>query len=75
MTCPCPLPSPPPCLQHLRHQETKGADYVANLPEHCVKETRGERLVVGSGLASIVLQLATAYIALSLSFRLPVKDE
>lgn len=70
--CPC---LPVPCPQHLHQQEAQGADFLVNLPEHCVKETAGERLVVGSGLASILLQLAAAYVALSLTLRLPVKGE
>ncbi|EFN59366.1 hypothetical protein CHLNCDRAFT_49913 [Chlorella variabilis] len=61
--------------KHLHQQEAQGADFLVNLPEHCVKETAGERLVVGSGLASILLQLAAAYVALSLTLRLPVKGE
>ena len=61
--------------QHLNQQADKGADSLVDLPEHCVRETAGEKVMVASGLVSIVLQLAAAYIALSLSFRLPVKGE
>ncbi|KAI3433659.1 hypothetical protein D9Q98_003468 [Chlorella vulgaris] len=61
--------------QHLSKQEARGADYLLDLPEHCVKETAAERVLVASGLASIAVQLAAAYAALSLSFRLPVKAE
>ena len=59
----------------LKGQNAGGKDYVADLPEHCVKETAGERVVVAAGAAMVVLQLAAAYIALSLSFRLPTKGE
>lgn len=59
----------------LAGQQAGGRDYVADLPEHCVKETTGELVVVVSGAAMIALQLAAAYIALSLSVRLPLKGE
>ena len=59
----------------LERQENKGKDYVADLPEHCVKETAGERVVVFSGIVIILLMLASAYISLSLSLRLPSKGE
>ncbi len=52
-----------------------GRDYVADLPEHCVRETAGERAVAWAGAAVVALQLAAAYVALSLAFRLPVKGE
>lgn len=61
--------------QHLEKKQNKGRDYVADLPEHCIKETRGEKLVVVSGIVMICLQLAVAYISLSLSFRLPSKHD
>lgn len=60
---------------HLDRQHVGGKDYVADLPEHCVKETSGERAVVVAGVAMVLLQLAAAYISLSLSFRLPTKAE
>lgn len=75
---PPPSQSPPPALplpQHLKQQEGQGGDSLVDLPEHCLRETAGEKVMVASGLLSILLQLATAYIALSLSFRLPVKGE
>jgi hypothetical protein len=59
----------------LAGQQAGGKDYVADLPEHCVKETSGERMVVASGVVMVALQLVAAYVALSLSFRLPVKGE
>ena len=59
----------------LDNRQAGGKDYVADLPEHCVKETAGEKVVVVSGVMIIVLQLASAYISLSLSFRLPQKAE
>lgn len=61
--------------QHLEKKHRKGRDYVADLPEHCIKETRGERLVVISGVLMICLQLLVAYVSLSLSFRLPAKSD
>lgn len=59
----------------LERQENKGKDYVADLPEHCVKETAGEKVVVFSGIVIILVLLASAYTSLSLSFRLPSKAE
>lgn len=61
--------------KHLVGVQRGGSDYVADLPEHCVKETNGERMVVVAGVAMVILQLAAAYIALSLSVRLPTKGE
>ena len=61
--------------EHLAGQNAGGKDYVADLPEHCVKETAGEKMVVTAGAAMVVLQLAAAYVSLSLSFRLPTKGE
>ena len=41
-------------------------------PPMCsVKETAGEQLLIWSGLTAIALQLAGAYVALSLALRLP----
>lgn len=65
---------PLPHLQHLAQQNERGADYVLDLPAHCLSETAGERLLVGAGIVAILLQLASAYTALSLSFRLPTKS-
>jgi hypothetical protein len=59
----------------LKKQQARGGDYVADLPEHCVKETKGEKVVVVAGILMIALQLAVAYISLSLSFRLPAKGD
>lgn len=59
----------------LAGKQAGGKDYVADLPEHCLKETAGEKVVIAAGVAMILLQLATAYVSLSLSFRLPVKGE
>lgn len=59
----------------LAGKQAGGKDYVADLPEHCVKETAGERMVVVAGVAMVMLQLVTAYVSLSLSFRLPSKGE
>ncbi|KAL4418996.1 hypothetical protein ABPG77_000861 [Micractinium sp. CCAP 211/92] len=56
----------------LAKQQARGGDFVASLPEHCVKETAGERVMVAASLAAIMLQLASAYVALSLSVRLPL---
>lgn len=61
--------------EHLAGQHAGGRDYVADLPEHCVKETAGEKMVVVAGVAMVLLQLAAAYVSLSLSFRLPRKGE
>eukprot|EP00887_Chlorella_sp_A99_P005362 scaffold1.g5362.t1 len=55
--------------------QNAGADYLSSVPEHCVKETRGERAVIWLGASAMVLQLVAAYTALSLSFRLPAKAE
>lgn len=60
---------------HLQREAAVGDDYLADLPEHCVKETSGERVMVTGGLVLVALLLASAYTALSLSFRLPVKGE
>lgn len=69
------LPPPPflfPCQQLLAKKESHGQpDYAAELPEHCVRETAGERTMVAAALSAVALQAATAYVALSLSFRLP----
>ena len=59
----------------LSRQSQRGGDYIADLPEHCVKETAGERFVVVAGLSMILLELAVTYVSLSLSFRLPTKAE
>jgi hypothetical protein len=59
----------------LARSQGKGRDYVADLPEHCVKESAGERAVVWAGTACVIVQLISAYVALSLSFRLPMKGE
>lgn len=67
-----PLPAPP--LQHLAKQEQGGDDYLADLPAHCLRETAGERVLVASGVVAILLQAASAWVALGLSLRLPVKN-
>lgn len=59
----------------LDKKQAGGKDYVADLPEHCVKETAAEKVVVLSGIVIILVQLASAYVSLSLSFRLPSKAE
>lgn len=59
----------------LDKKQAAGKDYIADLPEHCVKETVAEKIVVFSGIVIILVQLASAYISLSLSFRLPSKTE
>jgi hypothetical protein len=59
----------------LDKKQARGKDYIADLPEHCVKETAAEKIVVLSGIVIILVQLASAYISLSLSFRLPSKSE
>ncbi len=59
----------------LDKKQAGGKDYIADLPEHCVKETAAEKVVVLSGIVIILVQLASAYISLSLSFRLPSKAE
>jgi hypothetical protein len=59
----------------LDKKQAGGKDYIADLPEHCVKETAAEKVVVFSGIVIILVQLASAYISLSLSFRLPSKAE
>ena len=38
----------------------------------CLQEAAGERVMVAASLAAIMLQLASAYVALSLSVRLPL---
>lgn len=61
--------------QHLAKQEAAGgADYLADLPAHCLRESAGERVLVASGLVALLLQAASAYVALGLSLRLPVKS-
>lgn len=66
------MPAPP--LQHLAKQEQGGDDYLADLPAHCLRETAGERVLVASGVVAILLQAASAWVALGLSLRLPVKN-
>ncbi|GAB4817847.1 hypothetical protein N2152v2_004893 [Parachlorella kessleri] len=63
--------------RHLQQMQAAhaGSDYLADLPEHCVRETTGEKVMVLLGVAMVLLQLLAAYMALSLSFRLPVKGE
>lgn len=61
--------------QMLNKLGQSGRDYLADLPEHCLKETRGEKVVFLSGMVSIALQLASAYVSLSLSLKLPSKKE
>ncbi|PSC68859.1 hypothetical protein C2E20_7570 [Micractinium conductrix] len=58
--------------QTLRKAEAKGQDYVSDLPEYCVKETHGETVMVTAGLAAVLTNVATAYVALSVSLRLPI---
>ncbi|PRW58504.1 cell wall anchor [Chlorella sorokiniana] len=58
--------------QHLAKQAAKqGGSDLEQLPAHCLTETAGEKLLVWSGLVAIALQLAGAYVALSLTLRLP----
>lgn len=52
-----------------------GNNYLADLPEHCIKETAGQKIMVVLGFASVLLQLVASYTSLSLSFRLPIKGE
>lgn len=59
----------------LKREMASGDDYLADLPEHCVRETRGERLAVAAGLAAVAVQLVGAYVSLSLTLRLPAKAE
>jgi hypothetical protein len=47
-----------------------GKDFLEDLPEHCVKETKAEKTVVLIGVVAIGLQLVSAYVSLSLSTRL-----
>lgn len=47
------------------------ADLPTSRPPGSVTETAGEKLMVWAGLAAIGLQAATAWVALSLSLRLP----
>lgn len=60
---------------HLQRTASNGKDYVADLPEHCIKETAGEKLVMIAGVAMILLQLAATYVSLSLTMRLPTKSD
>ena len=59
----------------VQREKASGDDYLADLPEHCVRETRGERLAVAAGLAAVAVQLVGAYVSLSLTLRLPAKAE
>lgn len=61
--------------QQLNRKNERGKDYVDDLPEHCVKETKGEKVVVLTGVMIIMVLLASSYTSLSLSFRLPTKGE
>lgn len=52
-----------------------GGDAGAALAEHCVRESRGHGITLAAGMAAVLTQLVSAYVALSLGMRLPVKGE
>ncbi|KAL6770583.1 hypothetical protein ACKKBF_B31825 [Auxenochlorella protothecoides x Auxenochlorella symbiontica] len=52
-----------------------GADMGTQLAEHCVRESRGHAITMAAGLLAVAVQLASAYVALSLSMRLPLKGD
>jgi len=62
-------------VNHLSRSASKGHDYIADLPEHCIKETAGEKLVITAGVVMAFLQLAATYVSLSLTMRLPTKSD
>ena len=60
---------------HLQRAASKGADFIADLPEHCMRETKGESLVMMNGWAMIGVSLAAVYISLGLSLRCAAKTD
>ena len=54
---------------------SKGGDFVADLPEHCLRETKGENLVMMNGWGMIGLSLAAVYVSLGLSLRTSAKSD
>ena len=61
--------------KYLKASSSRGMDFVADLPEHCLRETKGEKMVMLSAAAMIFLQLAAVYISLSFTIRLPAKAD
>lgn len=48
---------------------------IDDLPEHCLMETSARNILSYSAVALLGLQLASAYLVLSLLFRIPVKSD
>lgn len=61
--------------QYMKKSASKGMDFVADLPEHCIRETKGENLVMMSAAAMIFLQFVAVYISLGLTIRFSVKSD
>lgn len=61
--------------QYLKKSASRGMDFVADLPEHCIRETKGENMVMMSGAAMVFLQLAAVYISLGLTIRFSAKSD
>jgi len=61
--------------KYLQKSASRGLDFVADLPEHCVRETAGEELIMLSGFAMMLLQFAAVYVSLSFTVRLPTKAD
>jgi len=55
--------------KYLQKSASKGSDFVADLPEHCLRETKGEYLVMMNGWSMIGLSLAAVYVSLGLTLR------
>ncbi len=61
--------------KYLHQSASRGMDFVADLPEHCVRETAGESMIMFSGFAMMMLQFAAVYVSLSFTVRLPTKAD
>jgi hypothetical protein len=61
--------------KYLSKAASRGADFIADLPEHCMRETKGENLVMMSGWTMIGLQLVAVYVSLGLSLRCSAKSD
>ena len=60
---------------HKRGEENIGAFALENMPEHCMSESKGIHYLGVLGILTSAMQLCTIYLALSISFRIPIKAE
>lgn len=61
--------------KYLERAASKGGDFIADLPEHCMRETKGETIVMMNGWGMIGLSLAAVYVSLGLSLRCSAKTD